>query len=84
MSDEQDIDLGQGSLSRPHPEFKNAAFFSDPTFYHKVANYLGWCLLACVVGAAVSYVLQNDVPQILTAVASGIVGVFAGVMGVSK
>lgn len=73
--------------TKPHPEIRfseGPAYLRDPAFYRKVVQFLGWCLVLCLVGATISYLCSDEVPQIFTAIGSGIVGVFAGVMVASK
>ena len=79
-----DVDLGKANApNRTHPTL-SPAFLNDPIFYRKVAHFMGWSLVISLLGAATAFALKGESPQIFTAVASGIVGAFAGVMAVSK
>ena len=59
---------------------REPAFLSDPKFFRIVALSLGWTLPICAIGAVAIAVCGGEVPQILTALGSGTIGAFAGVL----
>ena len=81
--DESEENLGDTG-EQLKTELPSPAFLNDTRFYRSIAYFMGASLVISLVGACAAFICKGDVPQIFTAVASGIVGGFAGVLVVSK
>ena len=81
--DESEKNLGD-SKGQFKTELPFPAFLNDTRFYRSIAYFMGTSLVISLVGASAAFLYTGDVPQVFTAVASGIVGAFAGVLVVSK
>lgn len=74
-------DWGESDLHGSGIRVEQAAYVSDQQFFRSVAHYLGVTLVLSCVAATALAAVNLEIPQLLVAVASSILGIFGAMFG---